>query len=338
MAYSNCIDNKLWLDYSQQKLEKTELDKILLHTKNCELCNEIKQGIDLMKNNSSLNSSLEILSSKIDNRINQKSKSILFFRYTSAAAVFIAIVGIAWFFSNKTKPEVVIEEINKTIKKESNISKIDSSSNFTINVENKKKIIENYDTKLNETPEFVDTSGLIKSEDANLKLNNIAIAEDNNGANETDDESNENLERNESKNLNETESVQPATTENIKESKRRKAKGKKTLPSNKFYKNVEPTSTDDYLDKNIYNYSIDSISFYKALNFYNNQKYDSCNFIIKSIEVLKESPFFEDFLLLQAKTLIKLERKSEAEFVLKEIINLHGKHFRSAKKLLKSIN
>lgn len=340
MAFDNCIENKIWLLYSQQKLEKSELDALFLHIENCEICSDIKAGIDGMKNPSSLNSAIENLNKKIDKRISEKSKTVILFRYISTAAIFIAVVGLAWFFYDKTNPEIVIEKLNKNLVPQPENNLVDSSTDYSINNKKKKIIQDNSLYKLNEPIELYDTTGMTKTEEKSLSLNQISVTEDVGGVapeNNDDVQKDEKYERND-KNLNETETVKPSTQSNSdKESKRKKSIAKESAPSNKYYKNAEISESENLTESYDYRFAGDSIHFYNSLKLYNVGKYDTCLILINSKAIESNSPFYEDILYLEAKTLIKLERKSEAKIILQQLINLKGTHYRKAKRLLKTI-
>ena len=133
MFGNECIKNNVWIDYSKQMLGKTELNRLFIHPQKCVICAEIKEGIDLMQNPIQL----EQITQNINSKINEK-KSIFsiikpLYKYASAAAVFVVVVGLAWYFGKKTKPEIVLNKIEKVVPQTLSPITVDTSESFSIN-------------------------------------------------------------------------------------------------------------------------------------------------------------------------------------------------------------
>lgn len=345
MFGNECINNNVWIEYSKQKLGKTELDRIIFHTQKCEICADIKEGIDLMQKPLQL----EQITQNINSNINKKSSKISlitpFYKYASAVAVFIAVVGLAWYFGKKTKPEIVLNKLEKIVPQTSNSITVDTSNSFSINKDSKEFSQQKSNLQLNEQTEFTDSLGIKKAEEISFSLNqpktveadlNSGVAEDVGSA-----DVNPELESNKDsyKNIEENESLKPTSTDKIIKLKKMKQLSKEKYPSNKRYNNNNNKSIDedDYSPKT-YKINKDSVLYQNANNIYKNKMYDSCVTYINLNPILNNSGYYEKILYLKALALIKLKRNHEAKAVLTELVNLKGSYYRKAKKLLKNID
>lgn len=339
MGNSKCVNNNFWVQYSQGKLSKTEINNILLHIEKCRLCAEIKEGIDKMKNPSELSKITNEINKSIDRKISQNSIYKLFIRYSSVAAIFIVVVGLAWYYTNKKKPEVVIDKIEKTIDQNILENKVDSPESYTDNYDLQNKIIDSKgfeEKSINETLDTTFYSEKNISEDKVIQLESSgAIAKSDENSENNAEETIEDKKSDEpSKNDKETETVKPSSTGKNNRLKKSKRIAESENPAIPNYKSI--SANDDY-DLKTTNFTEDSIFYSFAINLYNYSKFDSCLLYINSKEPQVKSHYYEKLQFLKANVLIKLNRNEEAKLVLKNLIAIKGTHYRKAKRLLKTL-
>ncbi|MCC6720610.1 MAG: hypothetical protein IT243_00280 [Bacteroidia bacterium] len=338
MGNSKCVNNNFWLQYSQGKLSNTEINNILLHIEKCKLCAEIKEGIDKMKKPSELSKITNEIDKEIDKKISQNSIYKLFIRYSSVAAIFIVVVGLAWYFTNKKKPEVVIDKIEKTIDQNILENKVDSPEKYTDNYNLQNKIIDSKDFEEKSIKETLDTTFYSEKNISEDKV----IQPESSGAIAKSDENSEDIEetiedtKSNEPNRNDkgTETVKPSSTGKNNRLKKSKRIAESENPAIPNYKSI--TANDDY-DLKATNFTEDSIFYFYAINLYNYSKFDSCLLHINSKETQVKSHYYEKLQFLKANVLIKLNRNEEAKLVLKNLIAIKGTHYRKAKRLLKTL-
>ena len=135
-----CITDKLWLGYSNKTLSQTEIDIIQHHVETCEICSDIKDGIDAMAKPKNLGQTVTAINNKVDELVEPKRKLGVFW-YWSAAAVLIFGIGLSWFWVNTTQPIVTINTDSISIAKQTEVkSEFKNESNTTANDSEKKEI------------------------------------------------------------------------------------------------------------------------------------------------------------------------------------------------------
>ncbi len=96
-----CITNYQWECYSTKTLREPELNFIREHVSGCEICADIKEGIDAMTFSGQLGEQVKALNKAVDSAILAKQKNRITFWYWSAAAMLILGVGLSWMLMNK---------------------------------------------------------------------------------------------------------------------------------------------------------------------------------------------------------------------------------------------
>lgn len=113
MDTSICINNPQWERYSSKTLSEKELRSLERHAAGCEICTDIKEGIDAMKNPATLSQTVNQIQEEVD-RYLAPSKNKMVFWYWSAAAVLFLSLGIGWFMLGKQNM-VATKDKEKTI-------------------------------------------------------------------------------------------------------------------------------------------------------------------------------------------------------------------------------
>lgn len=111
MDATKCVSNALWIAYSKGLLNAKTLAKVQAHAAQCEICADIKEGIDAMKNPVQLEEQIASLDQKIEDRFNpKKDKVIPLMNWVVAiAAMLIAVVGLIYISQEmNTTPQTIV--------------------------------------------------------------------------------------------------------------------------------------------------------------------------------------------------------------------------------------
>jgi len=358
MDSKHCINNIIWDKYSKSTLREPELKQIMLHVASCEICMDIKEGIDLMKKPQQLHQRVAAINHRVDDYLNPKPKHNFLFWYSSAAAIFLMAVGLSWLVFNKSNTETLVQTIKKIKKNETiNVSKTDSSVLNANSKLSKEKVIVtkqmpskpfplfNPEAENNQMREDANLFKLGESMDdekfSNLGSNYFVENKDIKFLNKTSDTLaqsytftfNEVRTANTDQ-LEKLSTVAIAKTESKNRGKLYKAKTA-SIPGNYNYSRNDNGSSEDILINSGSSTVSDSVSYQAALIDYSQLRYTACMLNLKA--VVSNSNWYEDGLLLKAKSLIGLKRTKEAKTLLNQIIFMQKKHASEAKNLLSTL-
>ena len=91
MDSTKCIDNQHWEAYSQNKLTSKDLELLHSHVLTCEICADIKEGIDLMQTPAYLVQTVKEINAAIDTKVTTKKSRIIPLFYWAAAASLVLV-------------------------------------------------------------------------------------------------------------------------------------------------------------------------------------------------------------------------------------------------------
>jgi len=348
MDTTRCIENKIWELYSSGQLSEAENHQLSLHVIGCEICTDIKEGIDAMQNPNALKIKVEAIDLKVEKYFKPTKRTISAFWFATAAAVFLFAIGLSWILFKNSDTEVAIKTFEKVIPMDSLIIE-----NEAIKKENKKIIKEKnpvigLDKEPTGPPQIESFEQATITEEVKDK--------------KSEDITDESIVQKESKSLAESEinettsddskTVTPETTvkttqtwtfgntENKEKSNRNINVRKKTTKSASSFKHLPAPvnnnrNTNDFeLNSIIEN---DSFLFNRASLNFKSAEYDSCLLLLSFITEKSKSPQFEDANYLKAMVLINLNRTEEAKIVLQKLIVFNGRRAADAKELLKKL-
>ncbi len=368
MAKQPCITDPLWIGYSNKTLSQTEIDAILNHAVTCDICADIKEGIDAMSHPATLGKRVNAVNNKVDEYLEAKQNLSVFW-YWSAAAVLVLGIGFSWFILNNKKQIAykTNDSLNLTSQKiESHNSKDESISNPTSPIQKEIPLATN--DKFNNIPNKVSKEDIAVNEgDANGSSGEVMESLSKTLGTMTFDSVGyattpvadtvyrgiflafENKTR-----MDDSYSAPPATESMDKDkkiatseqveivsidkttSKKRKAetssRNSASLPAPASNSN-NWNNTNSY--KNIINY--DSSNLALAITNFNQNNFNLCLQNLETITSNPSSPYYEEGLLIKAKALIKLNKTKQAKTVLKTIISKKGNHKSEAEELLKGL-
>jgi hypothetical protein len=362
MDTKHCINNEIWDKYSKATLRDPEMKRLLTHAASCEICMDIKEGIDLMQKPIELHQRVVSINHRVDEFLNPKPKHNFLFWYSSAAAIFLLAVGLSWLVFNKSNSDTVVKTIDKIEQSEPlNVFKTDSAllpekikpnSKKKLAVEetnNKPLTMQVEDLEKYKTDQEILNEKQIESmDDAKFKSKDMVIQEQ---SSETRFLSvpTDTLASSYQWNFTTSSSVESDVlkkTENVvigkAQSKPRKALTRaktSSLPRNYDHAQNKNSSTEDISVNSIGASNIlkDSIYYKAAISNYGKSQFGAC---IQNANILANNPnssLYEDGLLIKAKALIGLKSVKEAKVILNQIINLNKKHTIEAETLLKTL-
>ena len=332
-----CINKTIWEAYANKTISQVDITYMNNHVKSCEICSDLKEGIDAMPDSNLLVNKVDKVNSEVDEIIKQKNKKKPFIYYWSAAAILFISVGLFWYNTLDFKEEIALKETFKPApkseielpQKDSNFKEI---PNLIIEQKTDKKLAENY--KLSEVKEeeipmihMESTADMemvksVESEEPQIKFKDATAAKYDTVllAQNDDLKSKENVSQ-------KTISMASVSTKKSK------------IPSiPAAVNNNAMNNNSDFVSNQVTNNSlIDSINFSKAQKAFNENHFDSCINLLNIIQINPRSNYYEDALYLSAQTYLKQNKKAEAKNVLNVLINLKGKKQKEAKRLLKSI-
>lgn len=305
MDATKCLSNTQWELYSQQKLSLQELYLLRSHAAACEICADIKEGIDHMNNASNLVQTVSRINDRIDDKLGFKRTAVIpMYFWLSAAAVLVIGIGILFFPLPKEESVAVI---NDTTSPTSLLPLSDAKPEQQVLVQPKEVVKPNVKPK-------------------------VAIERSTKSANQT--------EENESFSLAEDVSISKALSEEVEEKSVIELKENKAafsakkealiLPSNR----MANANSDFELSLNNTNAVsvIDSTEFKELLRLIADEKFVKAT---EKAELLKKNEYFkEDALWFLAEIYQKEGNVEQRKITLQQLVQLNGKYKERAEKLL----
>lgn len=313
----------MWEGYAQKTLSPADMLALQRHVDGCELCADIKEGIDSMANPAALPQTVTQINADVDEYLKPKRKKLTILWYSSAAAVVLVALGIAWY----NMPVLPSEQVAQNNTQQQESAEIDANSQKlpTKDIEELssestegKKITEpkaeniadassitnsSTDDSQNDVDAFSKESGLPQVTTFSTPIDTVSYSDD--------------IET-------------PQVVELLKKESKRDV-----YPSN--------MSTNNFNNLNNFDNSIwitspqqDSIYYANALAFFEEEQYDSCLIALQNI-IYSPIPYNELAALLKAKTLLKQNQPVQAKELLNATVFTDKKRKKEAKTLLKSI-
>lgn len=333
-----CINNTIWEAYASKAISKADFIYMNNHVKICEICADVKEGIDTMPMPELLVDRVDKVNRRVDEIITQKNKTRPFIYYWSAAAILFISVGLFWYNTLDFKEEIALKESFKpTPKSEIELPQKDAIYKYVPKQINENKIAKNLAEVYKPTEVKTEEERMLQVESATdmemvksveseapqmefkaaaaAKYDTVSLARND------DLKSKENVSQ---------KSISMASVATTKKSK---------MPSIPAAANNNPMNNNsDFVSNQVTNNSfIDSVNFSKAQKAFNENHFDSCLNLLNIIPFNPRSNYYEDALYLSAQTYLKQNKNTEAKNVLNVLINFKGKKQNETKRLLKSM-
>lgn len=352
MDTNTCIDDNIWEAYANKTISQANLIYMENHVKTCELCADMKEGIDAMLVPSLLVDRVNKINKQVDEIIKQKNNKKYLLAYWSAAAVLLIAVGLFWFNYTNLAPQLAQDE--STLKSPPVLNETDSIYNYVPPKTNAKK--EELALSKEQKPNFVKnipaellSEKSVEAEKADMEeVSATEIVQKNAGIAESD------MAIPEVKMEVQTETVTvkdkvPSLAKT--ESKKRvevtsKAAKALSLPAPANNNNLgynNNSINNNWMDTVLLNdkfrnenYS-DSLNYNYAQREFRVNRLDNCLHILDLITNNNKSKYYEDALFLSAEVYVKQNNKGKAKSALKKVIKLKGKKQKEAELILKSL-
>jgi len=354
MDTTQCITDGQWERYAENALSGAEMLSVQQHVESCEICADIKEGIDSMANPAGLREKVELINAEVDEYLKPKKQRGIIWIYWSAAAVFLTGIGLSWWMAGRQNDAVAIHQtVAATGKKDTGFIIFPDITEETPGAQPQKEeaVAQAKKKTGGETPgsQPVEDIAAGKGEQAAKTLNEkdldkkatYAAADDKGAFAYRTDAANDSdrlarIETEEKVAI--TDNIQAETVKDAAKTKKYK---RETLPAAVFNNNLSNNSYNnnayDFSNNAFIDYSVnDSLQYYSALKYFDLKQYDRCLMHLESIYGT-QSDYYENGLLLMAQTLLAQDKKEEAKAVLKTVISLGRKKSKEAGDLLKSI-
>lgn len=352
MDTNTCIDNNIWEAYANKTISEANLIYMEKHVKTCELCADMKEGIDAMVVPSLLVDKVNKVNKAVDEIVKQKNNKKYVLAYWSAAAVLIIAVGLFWFNYTNLAPQLAQNE--STLKSPSVLNKSDSIYNYVQPKTNIKKEELALNKEQNQTivksvPVEVLSEKSVEAEKVDM---DEAVRMETTPSN--DDNAESDMAVPEVKMEAQTETVRakdraPAIA--LTESKKKvivtnKAAKALSLPApannnNLGYNNY--SLNNNWMDTVLRNDKFKTTNYSDSLNYTNAQNEFKANRLDNSLHISdliisnSKSKYYEDALFLSAQVYVKQNNKGKAKSALKKVIKLKGKKQAEAEMLVESL-
>lgn len=372
MDTTQCIDNATWERYAAKTLSPAQLLSLQQHAEGCELCADIKEGIDAMAHPEALAATVEEINAEVDEYVKPRRRKTLALWYWSAAAAVVAAVGISVFVLNREKitptqpisqkqeqpvtaPLPQSDTGHKEIAwavPEKKVQKKTAPETKRPKANKKRQVpVKDTDPVGTDADDFAPFRGNVfrvagesTTDDVQLEKD-LAIA---------DTAQHKTLTYRNKDTLPDTLAVLAKIPENVdykfdfagKEivvvgsasAIKHKYTTSATLPAN--ISNSYTTFNNNVNANNVVTATwmlSDSLCYNNALSYFNQKKYDSCLQNLEPLVYTVGSEYYEDALMLKAQTFLSQNRKAEAKEALRTIIRLKKKRHKEAKRLMDAI-
>ncbi len=361
MDQQSCISNPFWLDYSLRKLSQSQLNTIQKHVDSCEICSDIKKGIDAMTNPKELGAIVEGINIKVST-FNKNKHNLTMLWYWSAAAFLVFGLGLSLYFMNRPASlalqmaeeatnELHVNEIpidtprlnykvpEKQMVNSATIRSIpETNKDFALEdmaeEKNKASFMED-DSEDRSTQKNLETAPTFTFSKTDSNSKPVTMVMDTK-SNLDDSYALPPSAESKDKEIKTIESVQIASQESSAFKKlniKRTARKTESLPAP--LNNSMGLNNSSLLKNEALN---DSLEFAKATALYALGNYEQSLGLLQTLSTHTASIYYEDVLMLKAKILIHQGLRKQAIDVLETVISNKGKRHAEAKALLDTIH
>lgn len=324
------------------------------HVKTCEVCADIKDGIDAMHNPSLLMQKVDAINKEVDVFISTKKQTNKNNWYWAiAASLFVSFGLLIYNYIQLPDGKVALNEVSKEAQKpilteEKNTS---SQSDSIVQKETEPKILAENNSKPNKEI-IISKRNISVPQSYTITIQDkvaLTDADEIASPNEIEAEANKEI-------TSEPTQIRSITSATKAEEKLKPVENDFTVVTKSFKDKTAsipaPISNNNYAafsNNNNLNftlndsvsffqvYKLDSANFSKAQIAYNKNKFDSCYIWLSNVVDNPNGYLYEDILYLKANNYIKQNKINEAKQVLKQLIKRKGKKQKEATALLKTI-
>ncbi len=332
MDTTSCIDNTTWEQYAKGGLSKAALAQLNTHVLSCEICADIKEGIDTMKHPALLMDRVGKINAAVDKKTTHKSRTLNRW-YIALAAALLLITGLTWYV---TKPDTQqnIAMVDVPVQQKEEIQPLKSTTPAQPKPAPQHENPVQKQRKTTQADDNLAEDRIITQDDvkpADSQVEQATLSTESGGAVPEED-----ADLTQTKSLAEPQQVMKEQVAEAKQKRNVRTSRKSRSVSSIAQPSYKPTLNHEATNKAFYEGNrIDSIRYFNATALYANSTYDSC---VKELLPLTNEPssfYYESSLLLLSKAYIALNKRVLAMPYLQRVIGLNGKYRNEAETLLK---
>lgn len=332
MDTTSCIDNTTWEQYSKGGLSKAALAQLNTHVLSCEICADIKEGIDAMKTPTLLMDRVGKINAAVDKKTTQKSKTLNRW-YIALAAALLLITGLTWYVTKPDKQQN-IAMVDVPVQQKEEIQLLKSTTPAQPKPAPQQKNPVQKQRKTTQDADNLPEDRIITQDDvkpADSQVEQATSSIESGGAAPEED-----VDLTQTKSLAEPPQAMKEQVVVAKQKSNVRTTRKSRSVSSITQPRYKPILTNEATNKAFYEGNrIDSIRYFSATALYANSAYDSCVTELLPLTNEPSSNYYESGLLLIAKSYIALNKKAMAIPYLQRVIGLNGKYRNEAETLLK---
>lgn len=352
MDTTHCINNETWELYASNNLGVKELAALQKHAKTCELCGDIKEGIDALSNPVTLSAEVEALNQKVDEYLAPNKPKRIPIWYWSAAAVLLVSLGVGWLYTQTTVPNEVVVKTDPILKNEKIDSLVKPQVEKKTDIDKKAITIPTETTKDKKQPakesavkEKYTNGADAKDKPSDGEKKNLEFKKDYKDVakakkKEATFDAELNTELDKKMVVIDTVLSRRSARTTINEGVTKKTQSAKDiLPSamfNNYFNNSNMGLTNSYNWPEVI-VTTDSLNYYEGVKNFDAKEFTLCIANLDSVIINITSSYYERALFLKAKAYIKQNKNKEAKKQLNAIIALNRNYKKEAAELLKTL-
>jgi hypothetical protein len=341
------MSNEMWEGYAQKTLRPADMLTLQNHAAGCDMCADIKEGIDSLAHPETLPQIVAEIDTAVDEYLAPKRRKTALWVYWSAAAMLLIALGIGWYATptqqggvagNMQTPVDTFTNTNTAPAKQNSdsvraLKTPDADITTPASQDNEKlptpEVVPLVHSHKDFEGEKTTTTQEVNEEEKSKKLLIERSAD-------ADFQLAEELKK-ETPVYKETQ-AESATSVQI--SPTIKTKKRDIYPAGVLSNNMSNSYINNADINNSFSFNTtyqDSVNYNTAQALFTGKQYDSCNTVLGYITVNTLSAYYQQAQLLTAKTLIKQSNKAEAKALLSTVVFTDEKLKKEAEGLLKSI-
>lgn len=318
MDTTTCITNTVWERYANQQLNAAQKLALQQHVSGCEICNDIKSGIDLMQNSAELTMRVAKINNAIDFSLGSKVVKLNPW-YLAAAATLLAVLGLTLLYKQDVPNAQIVQE-NKA---QQPVAIIDSIKPTDRKLPAQKNLALATTKKANKrSPAVSSTQPILPPQAVTI------IASDEHQIEESDKSLVEVAKSEErvtlATDVSEKEAVVAMPTRKVQEAKSKALSSKKpSAPYPSAYNSVTNSNMNN-ASSQVLEVSTDTAWLNIASNYYASNLADSCLMIIEPKLLNSFNVGYEQGLFLAAQCYISKKDIPTARLYLTKVVQLNG--------------
>jgi hypothetical protein len=338
MDTTKCISDNHWERYSRNLLGADEQHLLLQHVASCEICADVKEGIDLMNNPSNLSQINNQLQQQIHDRVrSEPKKSTPFFYWLAAAAVLLVATFGMLELSKKSDQQQA--KINPLVQPDT-LTKFEENKTIVLADKPKPKT-KSRKQKAVRKPEItipmVAVPGQVQSDESVSEESSAVLTKalTTSGEKQRQESEKESEMRVSTPQIDDAKDIKiESTTSKLPEQKKKKSAKPLSMPSNKAYNNnnqvFESDNYSNYSKNPPYSRMSDSLMILEATLYLERGVYDSALVQVKPLLLNSIGYWYEEARWVQALCLYGKGDKVNAKIIMQSLARGNGKRQKEA--------